>query len=182
MNQLGRLIGDRRTINDFKTQTPDRQIIIDAIELARWVPNHHLTQPWHFYFPDEAMINKIVELNAKLVAQKKGQDAAQKKRQRWSNMPGWLVVSCDLSSDELQQQEDYAACCCSIYALSLILWQQRIGMKWTTGHVIRDEDFYDICWLDKHSQIVVGLLWYGYPDKVPKPQPRRSVEEIVTVF
>jgi len=115
MDQLNRLIRDRRTINDFKTQIPDRKLILDAIEQARWVPNHHLTQPWHFYFPNETMINLIVELNAKSVAVKKGAQAAEKKRQRWSKIPGWLVISSNLSSNELEQQEDYAACCCSIY-------------------------------------------------------------------
>ncbi len=182
MYQLGQLISDRRTINDFKTDVPPRQAILDAIELSRWVPNHHLTQPWHFYFPNQQMIEQIIELNAQLVLKAKGEQAAESKRQRWSKIPGWLVVCCNSSTDALQAKEDYAACCCNIYALSLILWQQGIGTKWTTGKVTRDDTFYDICWIDKHSQDVVGLIWYGYPSEIPQPQPRRRVEEIVTIF
>ncbi len=182
MDQLGQLISNRRTINDFQKQAPPQQTVVDAIELARWAPNHHLTQPWHFYFPSSTMIEQIIELNAKLVEQKKGTSAAESKRQRWSQIPGWLVVTCNISTDELQAQEDYAACCCNIYAMSLILWQQGIGTKWTTGNVIRNDDFYNICWLDKHSQKIVGLIWYGYPAQIPEPQPRRSIDEIVTIF
>ena len=182
MDQLIDLISDRRTINNFKAELPPRDLILEAIKSARWVPNHHLTQPWNVYFPNPSMIKQIIELNANLVASIKGENAAEKKRQRWSNIPGWLIVTCDLSTDELQMQEDYAACTCFIYAFSLILWNQRIGAKWTTGNVIRDDGFYDICWIDKSSQKVVGLIWYGYPYDIPDPQPRRDLDEIVTIF
>ena len=181
-NPIEELIVSRRTINHFEPQCPDRQIIIDAIDTARWVPNHHLTQPWHFYFPNDQMISQIIELNAQLVENKKNKAAGDAKRERWSAIPGWLVVTCNKSNDELQQAEDYAACCCSIYALSLILWQKNIGVKWTTGQVMRQSEFYDICWLDRLSQNVVGLLWYGYPDEKPVAQPRRQTQEIVTQY
>ena len=182
MDQLDQLVISRRTINNFQNELPPQQLILDAIELSRWVPNHHLTQPWHFYFPSKEMVQQIIQLNSVLVAEKKGGKAAESKHKRWSQIPGWLIVTCNISADELQAQEDYAACCCNIYALSLILWQQGIGTKWTTGNVIRHDDFYDICWLDKHSQKVVGLIWYGYPNEIPQPQPRRNVDEIVTIF
>lgn len=182
MPSIEQILRTRRTINEFKPEIPDPQIIIDAISVARWAPNHHLTQPWRYYLLNTQMIDSVVNLNADIVTKKKGVQAGSKKLTRWKTIPGWLVVTCELSEDSLQQTEDYAACCCSIYALSLVLWQYGIGIKWTTGAVTRHQTFYDICWLDRLSQKVVGLIWYGYPKQVPDPQPRRHVDEILTIF
>jgi len=182
MELIEELIIGRRTINNFKPEIPAQQTIIEAIEIARWAPNHHLTQPWQYYLLNSDMIDQVINLNADLVTAKKGKQAGDIKRKRWKSIPGWLVVTCERSVNEQLQQEDYAACCCSIYALSLILWHKGIGMKWTTGDVIRDKRFYNICWLDHLSQMVVGLMWYGYPDQVPEAQRRRKIDETVTIY
>ena len=182
MDLIEELITDRRTIDNFKPVTPEQKIIIDAIEIARWAPNHHLTQPWQYYLLNPQMIDQVIELNAEIVTSVKGKQAGDKKRSRWKTIPGWLVVTCERSDNELQQVEDYAACCCSIYALSLVLWNKGVGVKWTTGNVIRDQRFYDICWLDHLSQKVVGLIWYGYPDLIPEAQQRRQIDETVTIY
>lgn len=182
MDSIETLIIKRRTINDFKQELPAQQSIIDAINIARWAPNHHLTQPWHFYLLNSQMVDQVIELNASLVSAKKGKKYGDAKRERWKSIPGWLVVTCDKSDNALRQQEDYAACCCSIYGLTLVLWQKGIGTKWTSGDVIRDRRFYDICWLDHLSQFVVGLIWYGYPDTVPEAQARRQINETVTIY
>lgn len=176
------LVRLRRTVDSFLPDVPSRQTIIDAIDAARWAPNHHLTQPWHFHFPDIDMTGRIIELNAQLVEVKKGREAAEASRRRWKMIPGWLVVSCERSDDPLREKENYAACCCSIYAMSLVLWEREIGVKWTTGDVIRDQRFYDICWIDRRTQEVAGLIWYGYPKQVPHPQPRKDAGEIITEF
>ena len=182
MSSIDELILERRTINDFKAVAPDQQLIIDAIEVARWAPNHHLSQPWQYYLLNPQMIQQVIDLNAQLVEVKKGKQAGENKRNRWKAIPGWLIVTCERSDDDLRQQEDYAACCCSIYALSLALWNKGIGVKWTTGNVIREQAFYNICWLDQLSQDVVGLIWYGYPEQVPKAGQRRKIDEILTIY
>ena len=43
----------RRTVALFEDRPVDRQHILDAIDVARWAPNHHLTQPWRFYLLGE---------------------------------------------------------------------------------------------------------------------------------
>ncbi len=175
---LAEAIRGRRTINFFTSELPPREAVLRAIEVARWVPNHHLTEPWHFYLLSPQTKGLIVELNAELVARAKGPQAAELKRQRWSEIPGWVVVTCDRSSDALRQREDFAACCCAVYAFSLYLWSERIGVKWTTGDVIRDPRFYDAIWVDPAEEEVVGLIWYGYPAEVPV-SVRKPVPDIV---
>ncbi len=172
------LIRTRRSINSFKSDKPADDLILKAIDQARWAPNHQLTEPWRFYLIGEETKQSIVELNAKLVGEKKGPEAGQKKRKKWSQIPGWLAVTVTKSEDPLRQQEDYAACCCAIQNLALYLWKEGIGIKWTTGDIIRDQEFYDLIWVDPAIESVVGLIWYGYPDESPVSH-RKPVEEIL---
>ncbi len=172
------LLRTRRTINSFKPEKPHEDLIRKAIDLARWAPNHHLTEPWRFYLIGSETSQAIVELNAKIVSQKKGKEAGEKKLKKWSSIPGWLVVTMTKSDDPLQLQEDYAACSCTIHNLSLALWNEGVGIKWTTGDVIRDADFYELIWVDPDVESVVGLIWYGYPEEIPVSQ-RKLLEEII---
>ena len=175
---VGKIIRERRTINFFKTELPPRELILHAIDAARWVPNHHLSEPWRFYLLSDQCKKTIVDLNAQLVTASKGAEAGEAKRQRWSAIPGWLVVTCVRSEDELRAREDYAACCCAVYAFMLDLWSHGVGTKWTTGEVTRDSRFYDAIWTDPAVESVVGLIWYGYPSEIPVTA-RKPVSEIV---
>jgi len=54
-----------------------------------------------------------------------------------------------------------------------------VGVKWTTGDVIRDKRFYDLLWIDQELETVVGLFWYGYAEEVPK-MARKPYVQITT--
>jgi nitroreductase len=172
------LLRSRRTIHDFRPDPPPRELLMRALELARWAPNHYLTQPWHFYLLGPETRQQISELNAHLVAVSKGAEAGQAKLKRWLAIPGWLVVTCERNEDPVREREDYAACCCAIHNLSLYLWSADIGVKWTTGAVTRDPAFYDLVWVDPSRERVVGIIWYGYPAEIPQTD-RRPLEQVL---
>ncbi len=172
------VIRERRTINFFRPDPPPRELVLEAIDAARWAPNHHLTEPWRFYLLSEHAKSTIVELNAERVAREQGEAAARSKRERWSAIPGWLVVTCVRSGDELRAREDYAATCCAVYAFCLSLWSRGVGTKWTTGEVTRDVGFYDAIWADPEVERVTGMVWYGYAAEVPV-SVRRPVSEVL---
>ncbi|MDA1158047.1 MAG: nitroreductase [Planctomycetota bacterium] len=174
------VIRGRRTVHNFAAELPPFEQIEKAVELARWAPNHRHTEPWRFHHLGPESISAVVDLNAKLVAEKKGAAAGEAKRERWSMIPGWLVVTSVLSPDDSElEKEDYAACCCAIQNLSLYLWSVGIGVKWTTGAVTRHPDFYRLLSVDPAERQTVGVLWYGYAANVA-PQKRQPVEEILT--
>jgi len=175
---VGQTIRNRRTINFFKPEPPPREAVLEAIDAARWAPNHHLSEPWRFYLLSEPVKRQVVELNARMVAEAQGEAAGRAKRERWSQIPGWMVLTCARSNDALRQREDYAACCCAAHNFALYLWPRGIGVKWTTGPVTRSESFYDLIWVDPVVEEVVGLFWYGYPEEIPVGV-RKPVSEIV---
>ena len=46
--QLDELIRTRRTQKAYEPVPVDRDTLDELFELARWAPNHHLTNPWRF--------------------------------------------------------------------------------------------------------------------------------------
>lgn len=177
-SSLQEFIRGRRTVHNFRPDRPPLDAVLRAVELARWAPNHHRTEPWRFLLLGPESAAKIVDLNAELVAARKGPEHGEYKRKRWSTVPGWLAVTCARSDDEQLQSEDYAACCCAVHNFSLSMWSEGLGVKWTTGDVTRHPRCFELLEIDPDKEFLVGMLWFGYPADVPAPQPRKAVEEI----
>lgn len=176
---VSRVLRERRTVHDFQPEAPPREVLLRAIELARWAPNHRLTEPWRFYLLGPDTATAIIRLNTEAVARKHGETKAREKQARWEAIPGWMVVTCENTDDSVQAQEDYGACCCAIQNLMLALWSEGIGVKWSTGAVTRDPAFYDLVWVDPARERVVAMLWYGYPADVPTMTRAKSVSELI---
>jgi len=173
-------IRSRRTTKLFLKQKVSNQLVLDAIEVARWAPNHHLTEPWHFYLMGPDKIAASIELIGALIEETKGDaDLAGFKRQSARAIPGWLLVTSKISDDELRQREDYASVCCAIQNLTLYLSEAGVAAKWTTGNITRDPRFFSLLGIDMAEEFVVGLIWYGYPKILPT-QERKGVAEILT--
>lgn len=172
-------IRTRRTIHRFHPEpVPSREDILAAIDVARWAPNHHLTEPWRFYALGPETIERIARYNAELYAERRGEQAGRAKYERWSKIPGWIVVTCRRSDDERRQREDYAACCCAVHNFQLYLWTRGIGVKWTTGAVTQTDRFFEIVDVDPAEEMLVGLVWYGYAAEVPRTA-RKPVRQIL---
>lgn len=177
-DEVAQVLRERRTVGAFLPEPPPVTVIDAALELATWAPNHRKTEPWRFYRLGPQTASAVCTLNAAIVAEKKGHDAGEAKRRQWSAVPGWLVVTCRRSPDELLQQEDYAACCCAIQNFSLALWSAGVGTKWSTGDVTRHPEFFRLLGINSGEEQVVGLLWYGYPQSVPT-QTRSPVTQFL---
>ena len=179
LRHLAERIRGRRSTNQFLKQKVSRKLIREAVELARWAPNHHLTEPWQFYVLGEQAIADSIELIRDNAARKKDAAFGDFKAASAREIPGWLVVTCKNSDDEILQREDYAACCCAIQNLMLYLSEAGVATKWTTGEITRDARFHRILGSDPDASFIVALIWYGYPKVLPT-QSRRELDEILT--
>jgi nitroreductase len=176
---LAALLRGRRSVDLFAPDPVPTSVVLEAIEVARWAPNHRLTQPWRFYLLGPETRRAAIDLAVDIDTAKKGERAGVARRARLEAVPGFLVLTTRRSEETLPDREDYAACCCAAQNLMLHLWHRGIGTKWTTGGITRDARFYELLSLDASQESVVGLFWYGVPKVVPT-QNRRPVEEIVT--
>ena len=178
-DDLSAVLRGRRSIDLFAPDPVPLHVIRAAIDVARWAPNHRLTEPWRFYLLGPATLAPVIDLAVELEVAKKGERAGPVRRARLAGVPGMLVLTSARSDDALLEREDYAACCCAAQNLMLYLWVKGIGVKWTTGGITRQPRFYELLGIDSAKEAIVGLFWYGVPKVIPT-QKRRPVEEIVT--
>jgi nitroreductase len=181
----------RRTANNFEPNLPQNieDIIETAIKSAIYAPNHKRTEPWKFHRLGPQTIKRVCELNAKIVSEKKGEKAGQRKLERWLEMPGWIVVTCKTEHGDKEvksmdvpsslAREDYAACCCAVQNLCLSLHNAGLGSKWGTGAVNFDSNFHDILGFEE-GEYCVGTIWFGTPTRnTEAPPKKRSVEKVM---
>lgn len=172
------LLAGRRTIHAFEPECPPDEVLLRGLEVAVQAPNHKGTEPWRFYTLGPDSVAAVVDLNSRLVSERRGPEAGEAKRKRWSAMPGWLLVTSLRDGDDTVDRENYAAVCCAVQNLSLALWAQGIGMKWGTGPVTTHEELPAIVGFDPGQERVVGLFWYGRPQAVPK-QERQPLGQVL---
>lgn len=169
---FGNWLRARRSIALFRAEAPPRELIETAIEVACWAPNHHLVEPWRFYFFGPESLAGLIDLECEIRVERKGPEAGPARRKRLAGIPGWLLLTAQTGETALATQENYAAACCAAQNLMLYLWRAGVGTKWTTGPITRDERFYELVGADSQSEQVVGLFHYGYPEFIPKQQRR----------
>ncbi|MCC6202244.1 MAG: nitroreductase [Gammaproteobacteria bacterium] len=177
--EFGERLKRRRTISDFKALPVPGELLLQAIEVARWAPNHRLTEPWHFYLLGADTVDRLLDLIVAIKVADKGEPARAALLRRLDRVPGWFAVTCKRNADAWKEREDYAACCCAVQNMVSYLWQGGVGVKWTTGAVTRDERCAALFGIDPATEFIVGLFQYGYPERVPEQQ-RREVRAICT--
>jgi nitroreductase len=178
LREFAEILRGRRTVNLYLQTPVPAELVRDAIEVATWAPNHHVTEPWRFILPGEQTVQKILDLCQRVVVSKKGAELGLHKRESWAEKPGWLIVTCQRSDDELRQNEDYAACSAAVQNFMLYLWKAGVGSKWTTGDITRDPRFFEIIGVDESEAFVVGLIWFGFPKLTPA-QSRKALTEVL---
>jgi nitroreductase len=175
---VNRIVCERRTVHDFAPEPVPESVLEQALEVARWAPNHHRTEPWRVYLLGSEAQTAIAKLNAAGVRETRGERAAEVKLARWMAVPGWFVMTTPVNDDSLREREDYAACCCVAQNLMLSLWAAGVGVKWTTGAVVRERKFAEIVGFELSGEQTVGLFWYGWPATVVE-QHRRPVSDFL---
>lgn len=180
-DQAAEFMRGRRSVVRFEPELPAAEILRAAVEVARWAPNHRLTNPWRFYVLGPQGRDRVIALNTALVAQSRGEEQAADKDKRWRAVPGWLVVTCRDDGNEITAREDYAATACATQNLMLYLHSAGVATKWTTGAVTRSPTFFDACGIQiADGEYCAGLLWYGYPAR--DTQSRRAPVDDILLF
>ena len=177
---ISRAIKTRRTINVFTEEVPDREILLDAFEHARWAPNHKLTEPWQFVMLGPETQAKFLDGVERFITANKGPEKAEKKMAKLRKVPGWFIVTNQRTPDDpLREREDYAATSVALHNAILYLWGQGIASKWSTMGFSRTDEAYEILQLDKTKVDIVGVILYGYPDMYPRTKRQEASASVV---
>ncbi|MEJ7714218.1 MAG: nitroreductase family protein [Thermoleophilaceae bacterium] len=118
--ELEEAIRGRRTHKAYGAQGVDPATVEELLELARWAPNHHLTEPWRFRVVGPEALAKL--------KQAAGPEAAGK----LDRAPTLVSASAKLSGDPVQDEEDLLATGCAVYAVLLGAHARGLAGYWRT--------------------------------------------------
>ena len=176
--QVYEVIIGRNTTHFYEERPVSEELLFRALRAAIRAPNHKLTNPWRFLRAGKETRAELTELGVKLKCDEDAPESRRKKvRQKLEAPAELLVVVQSLDEDELRQKEDYASIACAIQNLSLVLWAEGVGSKWSTGKVTRHKKTYELCGVDREREEIVGFVWVGYPLHTA-PSPRLPLEEV----
>jgi nitroreductase len=160
-------IRTRRTHKAYRPEPVARETLEELFELARWAPNHHLTNPWRFRVIGPAALERL-----KRAA---GPEAAPK----LDRAPTLIVCSARLSGDPVQDEEDLHATAIAAYIVLLGAHARGLAGYWRTPEVLRTEAGRAAVGLDDDERFV-SLLHVGWPLQERRAPERLPAGETVT--
>ena len=160
-------IRTRRTHKAYGPEPVAREVLDELLELARWAPNHNLTNPWRFRVLGPESLERLKRAS--------GPEAAGK----LARAPTLVVASAVLSGDPLQDEEDLHAAACAVYAALLGAHARGLASYWRTPEVLRTEAGRAAVGLGEGER-VIGLIHLGPPREEKRPPEREPPERYVT--
>lgn len=181
---LSEIIKTRRSIGAFLDTPLPEEVVEELLEIAKWAPNHHLTQPWRFVYITGEARRELAELRrtlneeaCKLPEPEQRRAVGERAYQTIMGIPAFLAVVMTQHENPHEREEDYAACCCLIQNFMLVAWERGIGTHWKT--ISNDPRQRAFLGLAPNEQLV-GFLHLGYPAKIPSPRDRVPARERIT--
>jgi nitroreductase len=173
----------RRTIHDYDPSPLPEGALERALIAALAAPNHRMTEPWRFVRVGPETRSKLCEVSVGLktpTGAAPRADLVEKTRKKMLNPAELLVVSRVRADDPEVEREDYAAIACAIQNLSLSLWAEDVGSKWSTGEVTTAAETYALVGIDERLEEIVGFVWVGKAaSNVPKARRRRELSDVL---
>jgi nitroreductase len=166
---LDALIRSRRTYKAFDPAPVPRDTLEELFELARWAPNHHLTNPWRFRVLGPRALEAL-----KAAA---GLEAAPKLDRAPTLVTASVVQA---GEDPVTDEEDLAAAAVASYIVLLGAHARGLGGYWRTPAVLRTLEGRAACGVPA-GEHVLGLLHLGRP-RGEKPAPERAPVETIREY
>ena len=159
--ELEQAIRTRRTHKAYGADPVDRETLTALFELARWAPNHHLTNPWRFRVLGPETLERLKAADTP-------ESAAKLDR-----APTLVVVS------SLGDEEDRDATAAAAYIVLLAAHARGLATYWRTPAVLTTPEGRAAVGLEEGEQ-VLGLLHLGTPRQEQRIPERAPVENVAT--
>jgi nitroreductase len=159
-------IRTRRTHKRFQPEPVGRKVLDELLELARWAPNHHLTEPWRFRVLGPESL-------ARLAATGKPGEL-----EKLSRAPTLVVASARLSGDEHQNHEDLLATACAVYIVLLAANARGLASYWRTPRVLQTPEGRAAIGMGDDEEFV-ALIHLGQAVDEPVSKGRKAPSEYV---
>jgi nitroreductase len=165
--QLEHAIRTRRTHKVYGPEPVPRETLDELFELARWAPNHNLTNPWRFRV-----------LGPESLARLK-QEADPEAAAKLDRAPTLVVTSVVQTGDPVQDEEDYASASIAAYIVLLGAHARGLAGYWRTPAVLRTPGGCSAAGVPEGER-AIGLLHLGPLRQEKEPPERAEPGEFVT--
>jgi nitroreductase len=160
-------IRTRRTHKAYRPEPVPPETLEQLFELARWAPNHHVTNPWRFRVLGPESLARLKEAA--------GPEAAAK----LDRAPSLVVASVVETGDPVQDEEDLCAAAVAAYIVLLGAHARGLGGYWRTPEVLRSAEGRAAVGVGEGER-VLGLLHLGAPRQEKEPPARLPPGDFVT--
>jgi nitroreductase len=167
---LEQAIRTRRTHKAFGPRGVDAATLERLFDLARWAPNHHLTNPWRFRVLGARVRAALMELA------EARQPGSAVKLQR---APTLIAVAVQRAGEPVQEREDLLATAVAAYIVLLGAHAAGLAGYWRSVPLLDDPEGRRLLGFAA-GETPVGLLYLGYPVQTQRVPERAPVAEIVT--
>jgi nitroreductase len=176
-------------VNQFEPGQPVPEAVVrQALENARWAPNHGQTEPWRFVVYGGAALATLADAleTAYRTQTPMGQLNAEK-IEKLRDKPlhaAWAVALIQKRGTlaKIPEWEELAALSCAVQTLALTLTSAGYGGYWSTPEVIEAPYWHQLWQLQEHDHFR-GIYYIGVPrpeDALPpRPQRKHSLDDIV---
>lgn len=156
----------RRTHKRFGAEPLSREAIEELLDLARFAPNHRLTQPWRFRVLGPATLARLKEAGGEKEAAKLGR------------APTIVCVTARLSGDVLVDEEDLHATAAAVYAILLGAEARGLAAYWRTPVLMRTPAGREIVGL-REGERFVGFVYLGPRAGEPPAKERKPLADVL---
>ena len=156
----------RRTHKQYGSEPVPDDVLRALLDLARYAPNHHLTQPWRFRVLGPSM-------RAALDAAVPEKDAAKLRR-----APTLVLATAVLSGDPHQDEEDLHAAACAVYAVLLGATARGLASYWRTPRCFTEPGVRSLLGVGEDER-VVSLIHLGPAVSQPPEKERAPLDDVV---
>ena len=156
----------RRTHKAYEPEPVDPETIVELLELARWAPNHHLTEPWRFRVIGPETFDRLVAAGEPNEASKLGR------------APTLVVATAKLTGDDHQNRKDVLATACATYIVLLAAHARGLASYWRTPKLFETDAAREALGLADDEEFV-ALIHLGPPATTPAAKERKPPEDYV---
>jgi nitroreductase len=166
---VGDAIRSRRTHKQYGAEPLDEASLRDLLDLARYAPNHRLTQPWRFRVLGPQTRGRIEEA------------AGPKEALKLRRAPTLVLATATLSGDPLTDEEDLHATAAAVYAVLLGATERGLASYWRTPACFSEPPVRAVLGLGVNER-VVALIHLGPSVSTPPDKERLPLQDILTIL
>jgi len=158
----------RRTHKQYGADPVSVAVVRELVELARWAPNHKLTNPWRFRLLGPETRARIDELvpEAEVIKLRRA--------------PTLVLVTALPSDDPVLGEEDVLATAAATYAMLLAATDRGLGSYWRTPSCFREPGVRSALGL-ADGEVIIALVHLGSPVTDPPAKERAPVDDVFRV-